>query len=123
MTKPVGPVKTKSPVPPAARVIGSNLINLRRIAALSQEQLGCFMGVSHQQIQKYENGQNRLSIEKLFQLKHFYNVPYEVFFEGLEADIFDESARKDLSVYLKLQRLGDKSLKQKIEKILHILLD
>ena len=75
---------TRKRVPPEARIIGANLRNLRRRAGLSQSELGHSLNVTFQQVQKYENGQNRLPVEKLYVLKHLYDVPYEYFFVGLE---------------------------------------
>lgn len=48
---------------------------------LSQEVLGKAAGVSIQQIQKYENGLNRISSGKLFMLSTFLKVPISYFFE------------------------------------------
>ncbi len=71
-------------VPPEARIIGANLRRLRHKAGLSQVDVGKRIDVSFQQVQKYENGQNRLPVEKLYLLKHLYDVPYDVFFAGFE---------------------------------------
>lgn len=57
---------------------------MRQEAGLSQMKVGKILGVSFQQIQKYETGSNRLPVEKLYVLKHLYDAPYERFFEGFE---------------------------------------
>lgn len=72
-------------VPPQTPVIGANLRRLRRKAAMTQEEIAAVLGVTFQQVQKYETGMNRLPIEKLYLLKHMYDVPYEYFFVGLES--------------------------------------
>ncbi len=77
------PLKNKR-VPPEALIIGINLKLLRERTGLSQNQVGRLLGVSFQQVQKYERGINRLPIEKLFVLKHIYNVEYTEFFFGLD---------------------------------------
>jgi transcriptional regulator with XRE-family HTH domain len=71
-------------VPPEARIIGMNLRHLRRQAGLTQLDIGKSLDVTFQQVQKYEAGQNRLPIEKLYLLKHLYKIPYEDFFNGFE---------------------------------------
>jgi DNA-binding transcriptional regulator YiaG len=76
--------KARKRVPPETGIIGGNLRHLRRRSGLSQSELGHILDVSFQQVQKYENGQNRLPIEKLYILKHIYGVPYEMFFTGME---------------------------------------
>lgn len=76
--------KKKRRVPKEVRIIGENLRRFRHRAGLSQTDVGESLSVSFQQIQKYESGTNRLPIEKLYILKHIYDVPYEYFFVGLE---------------------------------------
>ncbi len=53
-----------------------------KYAGLTQVKLGRALGVTFQQVQKYETGDNRLPVEKLYILRHLYGVPYERFFEG-----------------------------------------
>jgi transcriptional regulator with XRE-family HTH domain len=71
-------------VTPETKIIGANARNFRKKAGFSQAEVGKRLGVAFQQIQKYEAGKNRLPAEKLYILKHLYNVPYEYFFVGLE---------------------------------------
>lgn len=77
--------KSRTLVPPEAKVIGGNLCALRNDVCLKQTELATILDLTFQQVQKYESGANRLPIERLFFLKHFYDVPYERFFEGLSA--------------------------------------
>ena len=70
-------------VPPEAKIIGGNLRYLRRERDLSLQAVATILDVSFQQIQKYESGQNRFTLDKLYKLKHYFNVPYEDFFKGL----------------------------------------
>jgi transcriptional regulator with XRE-family HTH domain len=59
-------------------------IRSRRIAAgLSQEQLGAKLGLTFQQVQKYESGTNRVSASRLFDLSNLFGVPLDDFFAGL----------------------------------------
>jgi transcriptional regulator with XRE-family HTH domain len=75
--------KSSKRVPPEAKTIGANLRKLRKEAGLSQQKLGRVLGVSFQQLQKYETGRNRLPVDRLYTLKHFFDVPYECFLTGL----------------------------------------
>jgi DNA-binding transcriptional regulator YiaG len=84
------PFKTKK-VPPEAKIIGANLKRLRQKAGLTQAIIGKRLDVTFQQIQKYEAGQNRLPMEKLYLLKHLYDVPYEYFFIGLEGFLIKQN--------------------------------
>jgi transcriptional regulator with XRE-family HTH domain len=56
---------------------------MRRILlAMSQEELGAALGLSFQQVQKYERGANRIGASRLQQISHILQVPVAFFFEG-----------------------------------------
>lgn len=62
----------------------SHAVRVRRLlVGVSQEQLGELLGLSFQQIQKYENGKNRISAGRLFQIANFLGAKVETFFEGV----------------------------------------
>ncbi|NBV06155.1 MAG: XRE family transcriptional regulator [Proteobacteria bacterium] len=66
--------------------IAKKLRQFRIAAAMTQEQIGDLVGVTFQQIQKYETAQNRISASKLFELSQLLNKPMSSFFAGLKAD-------------------------------------
>lgn len=68
---------------PVAVHIGLRVRALRQSQRLSQRVLGEAVGVSLQQIQKYEKGINRVSGAMLYGLAHRLRVPVSAFFEGL----------------------------------------
>lgn len=51
---------------------------------MTQTQLAEKLGVRFQQIQKYENGKNRISASRLFLCAQALDVPVESFFEGID---------------------------------------
>ncbi len=62
-------------------------IKFRRIMlGHSQEDLGKVLGLSFQQIQKYESGSNRISAGRLFTIANFLRVPVTFFFEEMPDD-------------------------------------
>ncbi len=62
-------------------------VRLRRVfLGYSQEKLANALGLTFQQIQKYERGANRISASKLYELSRILSVPVTYFFEGVEAD-------------------------------------
>ena len=63
--------------------VGARVRERRVSLGMSQTDLGEYLGLTFQQIQKYERGTNRLSASKLWALSHFFDVPIEWFFEGL----------------------------------------
>lgn len=61
--------------------VGQRLRQRRTIAGISQEKLADMVGVTFQQIQKYENGANRISASRLFQFSTLLEVPVDFFFD------------------------------------------
>jgi transcriptional regulator with XRE-family HTH domain len=51
---------------------------------MSQEKLGELLGITFQQVQKYEKGSNRVSASRLHMMSKVLNVPIQFFFEGLQ---------------------------------------
>ncbi|MEK6679129.1 MAG: helix-turn-helix transcriptional regulator [Nitrospirota bacterium] len=72
-------VKYKSTTYSAA--IGEKIRALRKQFGLSQERLGEIAGVTYQQIQKYENGTDRISTDRLNLIAEGLNIPINYFFE------------------------------------------
>jgi transcriptional regulator with XRE-family HTH domain len=63
--------------------IGERLRLARKKCGFSQTKVGKAIGVSYQQIQKFEKGINRLSVSCLIRLSKFLNVPIVFFFENI----------------------------------------
>jgi len=63
------------------KFIGQRMRQLREGAGLSQSAVGAYLEVSYQQVQKYERGSNRVSVEKLQRLAEALRVPLSAFFE------------------------------------------
>lgn len=62
-------------------------VRLRRILlGLSQEAVSKIIGLTFQQLQKYEHGTNRISASRLYQLSMILHVPVSYFFETVEVD-------------------------------------
>jgi len=60
-----------------------NRLRLRRTAmGLSQEELGRQLGLTFQQVQKFESGSNRISASYLFEITQILKVPVSYFFDG-----------------------------------------
>ena len=63
--------------------VGSRVRLRRMLIGMSQEKLGELLGLTFQQVQKYEKGSNRISASKLWQVAQFFRVGPGYFFEGL----------------------------------------
>jgi transcriptional regulator with XRE-family HTH domain len=83
-------VEDRSPNPVDLHV-GARIRMRRRMQAVSQEKLADALGLTFQQVQKYERGANRVSASKLYEIAAALRTPVSYFFEGL-ADPSSESA-------------------------------
>jgi transcriptional regulator with XRE-family HTH domain len=72
---------TKAPNP-IDRHVGSRVRMRRMMLAMSQEKLGDALGLTFQQVQKYEKGTNRIGASRLQQIAQILQVPVSFFFEG-----------------------------------------
>jgi transcriptional regulator with XRE-family HTH domain len=61
-----------------------NRVRIRRmLIGMSQERLGGLLGLTFQQVQKYEKGVNRIGAGRLFEVSRILNVPVDFFYEGV----------------------------------------
>jgi transcriptional regulator with XRE-family HTH domain len=78
----------RSPLPrkkvpnPTDQHVGSRVRMRRNMLAMSQEKLGAALGLTFQQVQKYERGANRIGASRLQQISQILQVPVAFFFEG-----------------------------------------
>ena len=71
--------------------VGNRMRVRRTLMGLTQEKLGEGLGLSFQQIQKYERGTNRVSSSRLFDLGRILGVPIAYFFDEMGADVMAQS--------------------------------
>src|ERR1051326_8994674 len=63
-----------------------NRVRIRRmLIGMSQERLGDLLGLTFQQVQKYEKGVNRIGAGRLFEMARILGVPIDFFYEGVES--------------------------------------
>jgi transcriptional regulator with XRE-family HTH domain len=72
--------------------VGSRVRLRRMVIGMSQEKLGEKMGLTFQQIQKYEKGTNRIGASRLFQLSQIMDVPVQFFFEDAPLHVANRHA-------------------------------
>lgn len=63
--------------------VGARMRMRRQLINMSQERLGELLGITFQQVQKYEKGSNRISASRLFYAAKTLGVPVQFFFDGL----------------------------------------
>lgn len=65
--------------------VGSRVRLRRMLIGMSQEKLGELLGLTFQQVQKYEKGANRIGASRLYDISSILSVPVQYFFEDLPA--------------------------------------
>jgi transcriptional regulator with XRE-family HTH domain len=73
--------------------VGSRVRLRRTLLGLSQEKLGEAIGLTFQQVQKYERGANRIGASRLWDLSRVLDCPISYFFEEMEEDVKAASPR------------------------------
>jgi len=67
---------------PIDQHVGRRVWMRRKVLAMSQQKLGAALGLTFQQVQKYEKGTTRIGASRLQQISHILQVPITFFFEG-----------------------------------------
>jgi transcriptional regulator with XRE-family HTH domain len=106
-------------------------VRLARISVgLSQEKLGDAVGITFQQIQKYEKGTNRISASRLFQFSEVLGVDIPFFFKGVEhaggrnglaPALGAEFDRVDVELLRSLAAIQDPAVKRKLLALVNTL--
>ncbi len=96
--------------------VGKKLKQLRVLRGMTQTEVAQGLGISFQQVQKYELGRNRISASKLFEISRILNVAPSYFFDGLDDDsgdqgVLDHEATKIASM---LTQIKDERLRGQI---------
>lgn len=74
--------------------VGSRVREARKIFNLSQEGLADALGITFQQVQKYEKGQNRIGASRLWDLAQVFGVSVDFFYEHLDEQAKNQSPRQ-----------------------------
>lgn len=73
--------------------VGARVRLRRTLLGMSQEKLGEALGLTFQQVQKYERGANRIGASRLYDLSRVLDVPVSYFFEDMGEDTMAASPR------------------------------
>ncbi len=74
--------------------VGARVRVRRKLLGMTQTKLGDALGLTFQQVQKYEKGANRIGSSRLYDLSRVLALPIEHFFEDMPADIAASSPAK-----------------------------
>jgi transcriptional regulator with XRE-family HTH domain len=75
-------MQRKTSKDPTDKHVGSRMRMRRMMLGMSQTKLGDSLGITFQQVQKYEKGINRISASRLQHVSHLLQVPVPFFFDG-----------------------------------------
>jgi transcriptional regulator with XRE-family HTH domain len=109
--------KTPNPVD---RHVGSKVRSRRLMLGMSQERLGDALGVTFQQVQKYEKGVNRIGASRLQRTAEALGVSISSFFDGLPAQNGDAAAAErqpdasEAALLAAFSRVTDPQLRQRV---------
>ena len=100
--------------------IGRRLRQARLVEKLTQEGLAQKLGISFQQVQKYENGSNRISSARLWAISRVLGLPITYFYDDLDGsqdkESHDNSALPDRTIRVAriLDEMPDGDVKDKV---------
>ena len=78
--------------------VGQRIRQRRTLLGMSQERLAESIGLTFQQVQKYERGSNRVGSSRLFDLTRVLDVPISYFFEEMDAGVAEKSPSRLMGV-------------------------
>ena len=111
------------------RLVGDRIRRRRILMGLTQDQLGESLGISYQQIQKYETGANRVSAGRLYLIAARLDVSPGWFFDPVKSDAssddFDElgSSRLLMEFVRSFARISDERLKTNLVSLVRAMAD
>lgn len=92
---PESPGERESRPSPIDVHVGSRIRLRRTLLGMSQERLGDQLGLTFQQIQKYERGVNRVGASRLYDLARVLDVPISFFFDDLPDGLLGSGQRRN----------------------------
>ena len=105
-------------------MIGARIRARRLIAQMSQSDLGKALGLTFQQIQKYELGVNRVGAARLYEIAQIFAVPVSHFYEGLdESESLEAPSRDSVDINVALMRIADPDQRSFATRLAVVVLD
>ncbi|RWD16105.1 MAG: XRE family transcriptional regulator [Mesorhizobium sp.] len=105
---------------PADLHVGRQIATVRVLSDVSQAQLARSIGVTFQQLQKYENARNRVSASMIYEIGKSLGVPVSRFFEGLPENGESGLAASPLPVDERIGFIASAEGRHLIERIIQL---
>ena len=101
--------------------VGKRVKEIRTVRGLTQSNVADLLGISFQQLQKYETGANRVSASRMFEIAKLLGVSPSFFFEGIDGENTADIAPMDLET-AKIANLLSNIKNEKLKKRLYTLI-
>jgi len=92
---------------PVDAQVGNRVRIRRMLIGMSQERLGDLLGLTFQQVQKYEKGVNRIGAGRLFEVSRILGVPIDFFYDGVTASLDNKSASPEAAPIMDFVSSGE----------------
>ncbi len=97
--------------------IGRRMRERRSLLGISQTALGASMGVTFQQVQKYERGASRIGATRLFEVSRRLDVPISFFFENAGALLFKRPGQPTLHLVQDFFKIRDRQVRLSVARM------
>lgn len=101
--------------------VGQRIKEIRTVRGLTQSNVAEQLGISFQQLQKYETGANRVSASRMFELSKLLKVSPSFFFEGLEGESYESMPAMDMET-ARIAAILSNITNQKLKRRIHTLI-
>ena len=118
-------MKTKPRKSSTDSIIGQNLRAIRVSKGLTQKNLAEALGLTFQQVQKYEKGSNRISASTLLKVADYVDEPLSSFFTGTQPALNNKIEnpeninREFYELFAIFQKIPDKDVKKSLKTLLY----
>src|SRR5260370_738995 len=99
--------------------VGARMRQRRTLLGMSQEKLGTAVGLTFQQIQKYERGSNRIGSSRLFEFAKVLDVPVSYFFDEMPSNALAGRHLVEEIGHRHVEHLGERIRGHLVEEIGH----
>jgi transcriptional regulator with XRE-family HTH domain len=103
--------------------VGEQIRRRRTMLGLTQDQLAQALGISYQQVQKYETGTNRVSAGRLYDISRVLDSGVGAFFDGIEPDrdapdeTADRGNRATIELVRNFQSISDPQIRRAVSSL------
>lgn len=104
--------------------VGERVRARRLLTGLSQDAFASKLGITFQQVQKYEKGANRISASRLYRISKILNVPVAYFFDDMDGqEVLSGLKREGLELVRAFNRIEQASTRKQMISLIHSLAD